>query len=57
MNKSINPDQAVAYGAAIHAATLVGDQSEEIKDSFLIDVIPHSLVSEIQNDSYDDFII
>jgi len=42
LNRSINPDEAVAYGATVQAAILSGEGSDQIKDLLLIDVAPLS---------------
>ena len=41
--RGINPDEAVAYGAAVQGGILGGETSEETKDLLLIDVAPLSL--------------
>jgi len=41
--KSINPDEAVAYGAAVQGAILKGEGSAQLKDVVLVDVTPLSL--------------
>ena len=43
LNRNINPDEAIAYGAAVQAAILKGNTSEVIKDILLVDVATHSL--------------
>lgn len=43
LNKSINPDEAVAYGAAVQAAILSGNEHDKLRDVIVIDATPLSL--------------
>ena len=43
LNKSVNPDEAVACGAAVEAAILNNDQHPSVRDVLLMDVNPLSL--------------
>jgi len=42
-NKSVNPDEAVAYGAAVQGAILDDKYHEDLKDVILIDAVPLTL--------------
>ena len=42
-NKGVNPDEAVAYGAAVQGGILSGEGGDEVKDILLLDVCPLSL--------------
>jgi molecular chaperone DnaK len=44
----VNPDEAVAIGAAIQAAVLAGD----VKDVILLDVTPLSLGTELNDGTF-----
>ena len=47
-NKGINPDEAVAYGAAVQGGVLSGEAADETKDLLLLDVTPLSLGAMIR---------
>ncbi|KAJ8446230.1 hypothetical protein Cgig2_016001 [Carnegiea gigantea] len=42
-NKGVNPDEAVAYGAAVQGSILSGEGGEETKEILLLDVAPLTL--------------
>ncbi|CAH1439573.1 unnamed protein product [Lactuca virosa] len=46
--KSLNPDEAVAYGAAVMAAKLSGNSDKRCRDLVLLDVTPLSLGIEVR---------
>lgn len=56
ISKTINPDEAVAYGAAVQAAKMHNDSSTEVNHLKLIDVTPLTLgVSVFKIESMHDF--
>ncbi|XP_063709912.1 heat shock 70 kDa protein cognate 4-like [Culicoides brevitarsis] len=52
LNKSVHPDECVAYGAAVQAAMLQKATSERMKGLTLIDVCPLSLGIELCDESF-----
>ncbi|CAH7681747.1 Hsp70 protein [Phakopsora pachyrhizi] len=54
-NKSINADEAVAHGAAVQAAILTGDTSEETQDLLLLDVAPLCMYIKTAGDIFSAY--
>ena len=55
INDSINPDETVAYGAAIQAGKLMRHGSDILNDIILMDITPFSLGIETINENKDWF--
>lgn len=55
-NQDVNPDEAVAYGAAIQASVLSGDDDDSTKGLLLLDVTPLTLGIELSGGVYLPFI-
>ncbi|XP_076942091.1 heat shock cognate 70 kDa protein-like [Bidens hawaiensis] len=51
--KSVNPDEAVAYGAAVMAAKVSGRNDKSVQDVVLHDVTPLSLGIEVKGDIFN----
>lgn len=47
LNEGVNPDEAVAYGAAVQGGVLGGEGGEYTKDLLLLDVIPLTIGIEL----------
>ena len=54
INDSINPDETVAYGAAIQAAKLMKQGSDILDDVVLMDITPFSLGVDVRNKSENE---
>lgn len=56
LNKSINPDEAVAFGAAVQAAILTGQGNEKTNELLLLDIAPLSMGIETAGGVMTDII-
>nr|XP_043637599.1 heat shock cognate 70 kDa protein-like [Erigeron canadensis] len=52
LSKSVNPDEAVAYGAAVMASKLSDDGDKSFQDVMLLDVTPLSLGVDLKGDEF-----
>ncbi|ACJ75877.1 molecular chaperone DnaK [Thermosipho africanus H17ap60334] len=55
-NRGVNPDEAVAVGAAIQAAILAGEEGAQGKDIVLVDVTPLTLGIEVKGGLFEPII-
>ena len=49
INDTINPDEAIAYGATIAAEKMLHNKDDTIKNFSLLDITPISLGTNVQN--------
>ena len=57
LNKRLNPDEAVAYGATVQAGILSGNQTQAIADILLMDVVGLSLGVSAKREGSEELIM